>query len=70
MRKIAIASAAVLFATLNIAAAQTQQPTQPVPQKESPKVEQMEKDKTKGNVENQNPNDVKAKEQAPAPKSN
>lgn len=69
MRKIAIASAAVLFATLNIAAAQTQ-PTQPVPQKESPKVEQIEKDKSKGNVENQNPNDVKAKEQAPAPKSN
>jgi hypothetical protein len=65
MRKIAIASAAVLFATLNIAAAQTTQPTQPVPQKESPKVEKMEMDKSKGNTENQNQNDIKAKEQAP-----
>jgi len=64
MRKIAIASAAVLFATLNIAAAQTQ-PTQPVPQKSSPAVEKQEMDKSKGNTENQNPNDTKAKEQAP-----
>ena len=70
MRKIVIASAAVLFGTLSIAAAQTQQPTQPVPQKENPKVEQIEKDKSKGNTENQNQNDIKAKEQAPAPKSN
>jgi hypothetical protein len=64
MRKLAIITAATLFAATGIAAAQTQ-PTQPVPQKDSPKVEQMEKDKNKGNVENQNPNDVKAKEQAP-----
>ena len=68
MRKLAIASAAVLFATLNIVAAQTQ-PTQPVPQKDNPKVEMQEKEKSKGNTENQNPQDTKAKEQAPTIKN-
>lgn len=69
MRKIALITAATLFATAGIAAAQTQ-PTQPVDQKSSPKVEMQEKDKSKGNTENVNPNDTKAKEQAPAPKNN
>jgi len=64
MRKIFIATAALLV-TSSFAIAQTQQPTQPVPQKNSPAVEKQEKDKQKGNVENQNPNDTKAKEQAP-----
>jgi len=63
MRKILIATTAILFTTA--AFAQSTQPTQPVPQKSNPAVEKQEMDKSKGNTENQNPNDVKAKEQAP-----
>ena len=63
MRKIALTTAAILFATAGIVSAQTQ--TQPVPQKDSPKVEAQEKMNQKGNEENQNPNATKGKEQAP-----
>lgn len=45
-----------------IAAAQTTTPTAP---KDNPRVEQNEKMKNKGNIENQNEQDTKAKEQAP-----
>jgi hypothetical protein len=68
MRKFALTTTALIM-TSGFALAQSTQPTQPVPQKENPKVEQIEKDKTKGNVENQNQNDVKAKEQAPVKKN-
>ncbi len=68
MRKFALTTTALIM-TSSFALAQSTQPTQPVPQKENPKVEQIEKDKTKGNVENQNQNDVKAKEQAPVKKN-
>jgi hypothetical protein len=64
MRRIAIAATTLLM-TSAFALAQSNQPTQPVPQKDNPKVEQDVKNKNKGNVENQNPNDTKAKEQAP-----
>ncbi len=64
MRKLALTTIAVLFATAGIASAQTTT-IQPVPQKDSPKVEQQEKMLNKGNDENQNPNATKAKEQAP-----
>lgn len=67
MRKILIGAAALLVSS-GIAIAQTQ-PTQPVDQKNNPQVEKQEKDKQKGNVENQNPNDTKAKEQAPKTKN-
>ena len=63
MRKIALTTIAVLFATAGIASAQTT--IQPVPQKDNPRVEQQEKNLNKGNEENQNPNATKAKEQAP-----
>lgn len=64
MRKIALTTVALLFATAGIASAQTTT-LQPVPQKDSPKVEQQEKDLNKGNEENVNPNAIKGKEQAP-----
>jgi hypothetical protein len=63
MRKIALTTIAVLFATAGIASAQTQ--IQPVPQKDNPRVEQQEKNLNKGNEENTNPNAIKGKEQAP-----
>lgn len=52
------------FILAGAAAAQNQAPTTP---KENPRVEQNERNKTKDNVENQNEQDIKAKEQAPAP---
>jgi hypothetical protein len=64
MRKIALTSAAILLATAGFVSAQTNT-TQPVPQKDSPKVEQQEKNLNKGNEENTNPNAIKGKEQAP-----
>jgi hypothetical protein len=68
MRKILIGTTALLLTT-GFALAQATQPTQPVPQKDNPKVEKMEMDKSKGNTENVNPNDTKAKEQAPMKKN-
>jgi hypothetical protein len=65
MRRIIIAAAAIAFTS---GAAFAQSPTQPPLPKENPQVEKQEQDKTKGNVENQNPNDTKAKEQAPPAK--
>ncbi len=69
MKKILIGTTAVLFSA-GIALAQSSQPTQPVPQKDNPRVEQNEKNKNSGNVENQNQQDIKAKEQAPTTKKN
>ncbi len=60
MRNILIATTALVFATANLALAQT-----PTPPKDNPRVEQQDKMNNKGNEENQNPNATKAKEQAP-----
>jgi hypothetical protein len=56
------ALAATTFILAGAATAQTVAPTTP---KENPRVEQNERNKNKGNVENTNENDIKAKEQAP-----
>jgi hypothetical protein len=56
------ALAATTFILAGAATAQTVAPTTP---KENPRVEQNERNKNKGNPENINEQDIKAKEQAP-----
>lgn len=66
--RIITAIVATSFALGGAAYAQTN--TVPTAPKDNPRVEQNEKDKQKGNVENQNQQDIKAKEQAPTTGTN
>jgi hypothetical protein len=59
---------AIVASTFILAGAAAAQTT--VPPKNNPQIEQNEKNKNKGNVENQNEQDIKAKEQAPRPSRN
>jgi hypothetical protein len=61
---------AIVASTFLIAGAASAQTTTPTTPKDNPRIEQIEKDKNKGNTENQNQQDIKAKEQTPAPKRN
>lgn len=65
--RIVTAIAVATFALVGAASAQQTVPTAP---KNNPKVEQQEKMKNKGNIENQNEQDTKAKEQAPKTNKN
>ena len=65
MRIIAAIAASSLVLVTAASAVERTAPTTP---KNNPSIEQSEKNKNKGNIENQNEQDTKAKEQAPVQK--